>query len=351
MSAKTARQTEIAKKELSRICKSHGLLITIEANRKVVDFLDVTLDLNSGEYRPYTKPGNTPLYINKDSNHPPSVLKNIALEVNRRLSSISSNKNVFNQASPPYQRALQQSGFDHKLEYDPPKETNSRKKKTRRRQITWFNPPFSQNVSTNIGRKFLLLLDNCIPPGHPLHKLLNRNTVKISYRTMPNIGQNIARHNAQVLNSDQPKKTTSGCNCQKSRVCPMPGKCQSEGLIYGAKVTQTISVKTETYTGLTENSFKSRYGGHLSNFTHKDSKGTTLSTHIWDLKKKSIEHTLTWEIIARSKGYNPSTGQCRLCLKEKYFILFKPAGATLNARSEFFSSCRHIAKHLMGGKT
>ena len=168
---------------------------------------------------------------------------------------------------------------------------------------------------------------------------------------MPNIGQNIARHNAQVLNSDQPKKTTSGCNCQKSRVCPMPGKCQAEGLVYGAKVTQTISGKTETYTGLTENSFKSRYAGHISNFKHEGSKGTTLSTHVWDLKNKSIAHTVKWEVIARSKGYNPSTGQCRLCLKEKYFIMFKPAGATLNARSEFFSSCRHIAKHLMGGKT
>ena len=54
---------------------------------------------------------------------------------------------------------------------------------------------------------------------------------------MPNIGQNIARHNARVRNRDQPKKTTSGCNCQKSRVCPMLGNCQAEGLVYGAKVT------------------------------------------------------------------------------------------------------------------
>ena len=94
-----------------------------------------------------------------------------------------------------------------------------------------------------------------------------------------------------------------------------------------------------------------RYGGHLSNFKHEDSKGTTLSTHVCDLKEKSIVHTVNWEIIARSKGHNPTTGQCWLCLKEKYFIMFKPAEATLNFRSEFFSSCRHIAKHLMGGKT
>ena len=55
--------------------------------------------------------------------------------------------------------------------------------------------------------------------------------------------------------------------------------------------------------------------------------------------------------MARSQAFNPSNGQCRLCNKEKYFIMFKPEGATLNARSEFYSSCRHKAKHLMGGKT
>ena len=73
-------------------------------------------------------------------------------------------------------------------------------------------------------------------------------------------------------------------------------------------------------------------------------RNQTLSTHVWELKNKSICHTIVWEIIARSKGYNPSMGQCRLCLKEKYFILFKPAGAPLNAKSEFFSSSRQYNK-------
>ena len=131
----------------------------------------------------------------------------------------------------------------------------------------------------------------------------------------------------------------------------MPNRCTSEGVVYGAKVMQTATGHTETYTGLTENSFKSRYGGHLTNFTHKEAKHTTLSKHVWDLKDKDISHTINWDIIVRSKGYNPSTGQCRLCLKEKYYIMFKPATATLNAGSEFYSSCQHIAKHFMGGKT
>ena len=112
-----------------------------------------------------------------------------------------------------------------------------------------------------------------------------------------------------------------------------------------------MSGKTETYTGLSEPTFKKRYNGHISTFKHEDANHTTLSKHVWVLKNKNISHTVDWRIIARSQAFNPSNGQCRLCNKEKYFIMFKPEGASLNARSEFYSSCRHKAKHLMGGKT
>ena len=351
VSSKTARQTELIKKELCKIFKENGLQITIEANSKVVDFLDVTLNLNDGTYRPYMKPNNNPLYINKQSNHPPNVLNNIPLATNKRISSISSNEDIFNSAAPVYQEALRASGYDFQLKFEPQNNTSQKSKRTRTRNKTYFNPPFSLNVSTNIGKKFFNALDSSFPIGHPLHKLLNRHTVKISYRTMPNMGQNIARHNSKIQSQDKPREITSGCNCQKSKICPIPGKCQSTGVIYGATVRETISGKTETYTGLSEPPFKSRYGGHLTTFKNENANHTTLSKHIWVLKNQKIEHTVDWRIIARSKAYNPTNDQCRLCNKEKYFIMFSPEGASLNARSEFYSSCRHKAKHLMGGKT
>ena len=55
--------------------RDHGLKITIEANKTIVNFLDVTLDLQSGKHYPFTKEGNIPLYVHKKSNHPPSILK------------------------------------------------------------------------------------------------------------------------------------------------------------------------------------------------------------------------------------------------------------------------------------
>ena len=78
---------------------------------KVVDFLDVTLNLDDATYKPFMKPNDSPLYINIDSNHQPSVLENIPKSVNRRLSKISSNEKVFKDSVSPYQDALDKAGF------------------------------------------------------------------------------------------------------------------------------------------------------------------------------------------------------------------------------------------------
>ena len=42
-----------------------------------------------------------------------------------------------------------------------------------------------------------------------------------------------------------------------------------------------------------------------------------------------------------------SSGICALCTREKYLIAFEPNGATLNKRSELYSSCRHKEKMLL----
>ena len=154
------------------------------------------------------------LYVNTNSNPPLVVLKNIPLGINRRLSNISANKDVFDIAAPPYQLALQNSGFSHVLEFEPHDQCTTKKKK-RTRKITWFNPPFSSSVKSNVGRDFLHLLDTAFPPSNPLHKLFSRQTVKISYKCMPNMAQAVARHNANVVKDELPQQVQAnpGCNC------------------------------------------------------------------------------------------------------------------------------------------
>ena len=72
-----------------------------------------------------------------------------------------------------------------------------------------------------------------------------------------------------------------------------------------------------------------------------------LSAHVWELKDKGHTYTITWQILARASSYNPSSGMCRLCLKEKFFIMFAPATASLNKRNEVYNSCRHRASKLL----
>ena len=62
-----------------------------------------------------------------------------------------------------------------------------------------FNPPFSQNVKTNVGEKFLKLVYKSFPPNHPLRSIYNRNTLKLRYRCTPNVGSIISAKNAKLL--------------------------------------------------------------------------------------------------------------------------------------------------------
>ena len=88
ISRASPRQTELIKKDLCSIFSNYGLKITIEANKKTVNFLNVTLNPSSGKYMAYTKPGNIPLYVNRKSNHPPCIMENIPKSINKWLSEI-----------------------------------------------------------------------------------------------------------------------------------------------------------------------------------------------------------------------------------------------------------------------
>ena len=83
---------------MCKIVKRNSLQITIEANKKVVDFLDITLDLRTEIYKPYKKPNSNLTYIRKQSNHPPSIIKNLPKSINKRLSTNSRNAQIFNEA-------------------------------------------------------------------------------------------------------------------------------------------------------------------------------------------------------------------------------------------------------------
>ena len=89
-------QSERIRKDITRQFKRQGLNISISANLKICNFLDVTLNLTDGSYYPYRKPNNETLYIDTNSNHPPTIIKHLPAAIGRRIFDMSSNKELFN---------------------------------------------------------------------------------------------------------------------------------------------------------------------------------------------------------------------------------------------------------------
>ena len=86
------------------------------------------------------------------------------------------------------------SGYKENLTYQ---QDLTPSKKVRQRKIIWFNPPYSVNVETNIGKTFLKLLDKHFLKTNKFHKIVNN--VKVSYSCLPNFANMIKSHNNRIL--------------------------------------------------------------------------------------------------------------------------------------------------------
>ena len=117
---------------------------------------------------------------------------------------------------------MAESGFKIKITFEQQQNTSAVTKNTqnRKRTIVWSNPPHSRNVSTNIGQKFFSLLGKHFPKTHQLHKLFNRNNVKVNYNSLPDFDSVINSHNNNILNElEEP----SPCNCRGKESCTLNG--------------------------------------------------------------------------------------------------------------------------------
>ena len=246
-------EIDLIRKKLVQLFKKHGLSIQIKCNLKSVDFLDITFNLKDESYKPFNKPNNEPLYINTESNHPPTIIKQIPESVSKRLSANSSNESIFNAAAPYYNEILEKCGYKDKLTYQ--KEPTIKKKRQRTRNITWFNPPFNKNVKTKVGEFFLKSVDKHFGKNSKLNKIFNRNTLKVSYSCMNNMDQIVKAHNNKVTNPIETQEKT--CNCRNKQSCPLNGACQVTNIVYKAEVTNNRdSTSKKTYIGISQPTFK-----------------------------------------------------------------------------------------------
>ena len=86
-------------------------------NTARTDFLDVIMDLNTEKTKPFRKENDNSIYINTESNHPPSVIKQLTTIIATTLSGLSSRQKEFNDSKPIYEKALEEAGYSDKLKY------------------------------------------------------------------------------------------------------------------------------------------------------------------------------------------------------------------------------------------
>ena len=340
-------ESERIKKKLQSLFKEEGLELVIECNKKVVDYLDVTFDLKSGTYKPYSKPGDIIQYINVQSNHPPNIIKQIPKTIEQRLSAHSSNESIFDQAKPIYEKALKEAGYHADLKFNP--RSAQYNTANRKRKIIWFNPPFNMNVETKIGKQFLNLIDIHFTKDHKFHKIFNRNNVKVSYSCTKNIKTIINNHNSKILYQNNNNQINRTCNCNRKNHCPLKGNCLTTNCVYKASITSNMpNYHEKIYIGSTATTFKKRFSNHKKSFNaQKYRNETELSKEVWKIKNSNFIPTITWSILKLCAPFNRNNLKCKLCLTEKFLIATYPQDNILNTRSDLISKCRHVNKHLL----
>ena len=147
---------------------------------------------------------------------------------------------------------LKKSGFQGKLSYTSAQSNNDKNdNKQRKRKIIWYNPPYSTNIKTNIGKAFLNLIKKHFPKTNKLHKIFNKNTVKISYSCMSNISSIISGHNKNLLNPTVTQYVREDC--------PLQNQCPTPSIIYRADVYCEANKDHKFYFGVAQTPFKERF--------------------------------------------------------------------------------------------
>ena len=119
-----------------------------------------------------------------------SILKQLLMPIEKRLSSLLLSKEIFEKTVPrnwivPLKLRIKRKG---QLSWSNTSPNLSTKMK-RKRNISWFNPPYTTTVTAKIGKFFLQLIKKSSLKEHKFQKTFNRNTLKLSYSCKPNIKQ------------------------------------------------------------------------------------------------------------------------------------------------------------------
>ena len=90
------------------------------------------------------------------------MLKELLKTISKRISTISSSKEIFESSKIEYENALKISGCKDRSVYENSslnENDMNEKKKKKNRNIIWYNPQYSANVKTIFAKKYFKILN------------------------------------------------------------------------------------------------------------------------------------------------------------------------------------------------
>ena len=349
---------ERTKKKLIKVFQDFGLKITIEMNKTSINFLDVTMNLEDGSYKPFAKLNSHIRYVHSKSDHWSLILKQIPQGIESRLNAISSSEANFNNMKHRYQEALNEAGYKHTLKWhdkDVHQPENSSTKRKRKKSVIWYNPPFSRIIKTNIGKEYIRLIRKWFMSNPLLKSKFNTATMKVSYSACNNIKHYINGHNKKILKTTHENGSQhEACNCTRME-CPRPGadidsNCRQKDVVYQADIINSNTNTTKTYKGCTEQQLKNRVSFHRSCMRIENMKNfCELSKHAHQIVRRGHNYNVSWKILEKASSFKSGDTYCRLCTSEMFHILYNSDHKSLNDIR--MMPCLHKRKSMLAAVT
>ena len=107
----------------------------------------------------------------------------------------------------------------------PPNHKQNNVRRKQQRKIIWFNSPFNLDISTNVAKILLNLIEKHFPHSSKFHNIFNKNTVKISYSYTQNMSQIIKGYNKKIVQRETQETLQSNCRDESPQWGLQKGKC------------------------------------------------------------------------------------------------------------------------------
>ena len=122
------------RKKLITLFKDNQVKITVKTGKTSINFLSINFCLNSESCR---KPSVEPAYIKRNSNYNPhTILSRLTQTISKRISSLSSNYELFSMAAPIYNAALENASYTERVNYNS-RINENKPSRNRKHKIIW----------------------------------------------------------------------------------------------------------------------------------------------------------------------------------------------------------------------